>query len=68
MATVKCPLGNRGTPSHEWHDGTKSRIYCLGWEDKRTDELLEACQNCPDHVNRAQDDMEKWRADHGKQA
>lgn len=64
MATVKCPLGKRGTPSHEWHDGEKSRIYCLGWEDKRTDEPLEACLNCPDHVNKAQDDLEKWRADH----
>lgn len=64
MATVKCPLGNRGYPSHEWHDGTKSRIYCLGWEDKKTDEPLEDCRNCPDHVSKAQDDLDKWRTNH----
>lgn len=30
MATVKCALGKRGRPSHEWNDGKKDRIYCLG--------------------------------------
>ena len=33
MATVKCALGKRGRPSHEWNDGEKDRIYCLGWVD-----------------------------------
>lgn len=28
MATVKCVLGKRGRPSHEWNDGKKDRIYC----------------------------------------
>ena len=65
MATVKCPLGKRSSPSHEWYDGEKSRIYCMGWEDKRTDAPLEACLNCPDHVSKAQDDLDKWRAEHG---
>ena len=64
MATVKCPHGKRGSSSHEWNDGTKDRIYCLGWEEKRTDEPLEVCMSCPDHVSKAQDDLEKWRADH----
>lgn len=64
MATVKCPLGKRGRPSHEWHDGEKSRIYCQGWIDSMTDEYLEACKNCPDHVNKAQDDLDKWNAEH----
>lgn len=26
MATVKCALGKRGLPSHEWNDGKKDRI------------------------------------------
>lgn len=24
MATVKCALGERGRPSHEWNDGEKT--------------------------------------------
>lgn len=66
MATVKCPLSKRGKPSHEWHDGKKSRIYCYGWIDSRTDGLLDECKKCPDHVNKAQDDLERWKAEHGK--
>lgn len=27
MATVKCALGKRGLPSHEWNDGKKDRIF-----------------------------------------
>lgn len=60
MATVKCALGRRGRPSHEWNDGKKDRIYCHGWIDKMTDELLPECKACPDHVNKAQDDLETW--------
>lgn len=28
MATVKCPLGKRGNPTHEWNDGKWSWDYC----------------------------------------
>ena len=65
MATVKCPLKKRGYPSHEWHDGKKWRIYCSGWVDLRTDLYVDECQKCPDHVEKAQGDLEKWRADNG---
>ena len=61
MATVKCAHGKRGHPSREWNDGEKDHIYCLGWIDAMTDELLPECQHCPDHVNRAQDDLDKWK-------
>ena len=37
MAMVKCALGKRGRPSHEWNDGVKDRIYCLGLVDPMTD-------------------------------
>lgn len=60
MATVKCPLCNRGYPSHEWNDGVKDRIYCLGLEDRMTDAPLPECLRCPDHVSHAQDDMDAF--------
>lgn len=60
MATVKCALGHRGYPSHEWNDCVKDRIYCLGRIDQMTDELLPECKACPDHVNKAQGDLEAF--------
>lgn len=67
MATVKCALGKRGRPSHEWNDGDKNRIYCLGWVDPMTDDPLPECLACPDFVDKAQDDLEAFyrRADNG---
>ncbi len=47
-------------PSHEWNDGVKDRIYCLGRIDQMTDELLHECKVCPDHVNKAQGDLEAF--------
>lgn len=60
MATVKCALGKRGRPSHEWNDGKKDRIYCLGWVDPMTDYPLPECLACPDFVDKAQDDLEEF--------
>ena len=60
MATVKCALGKRGRPSHEWNDGVKDRVYCLGRIDQMTDELLPESKACPDQVNKAQDDLEAF--------
>lgn len=67
MATVKCALGKRGRPSHEWNDGKKDHIYCLGWVDPMTDAPLPECVVCPDFVDKAQDDLEAFygRADNG---
>ena len=69
MATVKCVLGMRGRLSHEWNwnDGTKGRIYCLGRFDRRTDAPLPECIDCPDFVDKAQDDLEAFygRAENG---
>lgn len=66
MAKVKCALGKRGRPSHEWNDGKKDRIYCLGRVDLMTDDPLAECLACPDFVDKAQDDLEEFygRADH----
>ena len=60
MATVKCSLGRRRQASHEWNDGEKDRIYCLGYVDLMTDDYLDECRDCPDHVNKAQADLERW--------
>lgn len=64
MATVKCPLiangWKRGYPSCEWNDGEKDRIYCMGWIDPMYDEPLQECKDCPDHVDKAEDDRAKF--------
>lgn len=60
MATVKCVLGKRGYPSHEWNDGMKDRIYCLGRIDRMTDDPLPECRACPDYVDKAEDDRDEW--------
>lgn len=61
MATVKCALGQRSGSTHEWNDGVKDHIYCYGYIDKKNDEPLPECLACPDHVYKAQEDMDRWR-------
>jgi len=60
MAKIKCPLKRRGRASHEWNDGIKDHIYCLGYMSKITDGLVPICRECPDNVNKAQGDLDKW--------
>lgn len=60
MATVKCPLRHRGRATHEWNDGEKDRIYCMGWEDAQTEATLPECLSCPDHVSHAQEDLDAF--------
>lgn len=66
MATVKCPLHHRGKPTHEWNDGVKDRIYCMGYVDNMTDSELPECLSCPDHVSHAQDDLDAFYGRNGK--
>lgn len=51
----------RGRSSIEWKKDGKPQYYCYGWKDSMTDEPLEVCQECPDFVDKAQEDFEKWR-------
>jgi hypothetical protein len=60
MSKCICALGRRSKTSHEWNDGEKDRIYCLGYLDRRTDELMPECEVCADNVNKAQEDLEAW--------
>lgn len=62
MATVKCKLRKMRLPSHEWFDGEKDRIYCRGYIDRMTDEPLEECLSCRDHVSHAQIDLDAFNA------
>ena len=55
-----CKFRQRAKISHEWFDGTKDRIYCYGYIDKRTGDLLSECMACADNVNKAQDDLDAW--------
>lgn len=62
MATIKCPLHHRGRATHEWNDGEKDRIYCMGWVDPQTEATRPECLTCPDHVSHAQDDLDTFYA------
>lgn len=46
----KCPLGKRSTPTTEFYIAGEPQIYCMGYEDCRTDEPLEECRKCLDWV------------------
>lgn len=53
-------VDRRGRPSIEWHKDGVPQYYCYGYADPMTDELLEVCQSCIDHVNHAEEDFEIW--------
>lgn len=60
MSKVRCAYGKRAITSHEWNDGTKDRIYCLGRIDLQTDELTDICRKCRDCVIYAQEDLDEF--------
>lgn len=53
---------SRGKSSIEWHKDGVPQYYCYGYVDMMTDELIEVCRNCIDHVDRAAEDHEKWNS------
>ena len=55
----KCPCEYaRGKPLHEFTFAGHKYSYCMGWINKRNDELIDICKHCPDHVDKAQDDLD----------
>lgn len=60
----KCKLGadmlNKARKSHEWNDGEKDRIYCYGFIDSMTDELLPECNECRYNVQFAEEDRAEF--------
>ncbi len=52
----------RGRPSIEWYKDGVPQYYCYGYYDKMTDEILDVCKNCVDHVDHteAEKDYEEY--------
>lgn len=55
-----CPFGKRGRPSTEFYKGDVPQIYCNGWWDNMTDELIDVCKNCADNVYKAEADFDAY--------
>ena len=57
-------LGNgvkrRGKASLEFYKNGKPQYYCSGYIDAMTDELIDECKRCKQHVNKAQEDLELY--------
>ncbi len=54
----KCPRGNRGTPFKDFTIDGKPQIYCLGWQDRMTDEPVAECKICKDYLYGEQHDID----------
>ncbi len=50
----------RGKPSIEFYKDGKPQYYCYGYIDN-ADNLLEECQRCPEHVYKAQEDLQNYK-------
>lgn len=53
-------IKERGKASIEFYKDGKPQYYCYGYIDRRTDELIEECKQCPEHVYKAQEDLDKY--------
>lgn len=51
----------RGNPTIEWYKNDVPQYYCRGWIDLMTDDPLELCRNCNNFVDRAENDLQKWK-------
>lgn len=60
-AKLRNDIKDRGKPSIEFYWENKPRYFCYGYINQRTDELIEECRNCPEHVYKAGECMEKLR-------
>ena len=49
----------RGKASIEYYKDGKPQYYCYGYIDKETDELIDECRECPEHVYKAQEDFDR---------
>lgn len=60
---VKRYAVKRGRPSIEFYDDDGDpQYYCMGWVDMASEEIFETCRNCPDFVDRANEDIEEVNA------
>ncbi len=54
-------IKEKGRASIEFYKDGKPQYYCYGYIDKRTDELIDECKECPEHVYKAQADLDRWK-------
>ena len=66
---ISCPAvkrrqaKRRGKASIEFYDNDGDpQYYCMGWMDMASEEIFETCRNCPDFVDRANEDIEEVNA------
>lgn len=61
---VKChAVKRRGRASIEFYDDDGDpQYYCMGWMDMASKEIFETCRNCPDFVDRANEEIEEVNA------
>ena len=60
-AKLRKDIKDRGKSSIEFEFEGKPRYFCYGYIDQRTDELIEECKNCPEHVYKADEVMQKLK-------
>lgn len=60
-AKLRQDIKDRGKPSIEFEFEGKPRYFCYGYIDQRTDELIDECRNCPEHVYKADEVMKKLK-------
>ena len=51
----------RGNPTIEFYKNGKPQYYCYGYRDAMTEEPLEVCKNCADFVDRAEEDLQRFK-------
>lgn len=60
-AKLRKDIKERGKPSIEFEFKGKPRYFCYGYIDQRTDELIDECKECPEHVYKADEVMQKLK-------
>lgn len=60
-AKLRPDIKERGRSSIEFVFEDIPRYFCYGYIDKRTDELIDECRECPEHVNKADEVMKKLK-------
>ena len=53
-------IKEKGKPSIEFYIEGKPQYYCYGYIDNMTDEVLKDCKECDKHVDKAQEDLERY--------
>ena len=51
----------RGNPTIEFYKNGKPQYYCYGYRDAMMEEPLEVCKNCADFVDRAEEDLQRFK-------